>query len=147
MKKIVLAMLVVIGTLAARADGYHGYYYHSPHYTHVHPSVSFSFGVSPSFAAYPFYSYPVYSYSYPVYSYPAAYSAPAPYSSPAYSSGYDSSYGYSRPNYAVGGTLLGALTGGIIGSTIHNQGWEGAGIGAAAGLVLGSIAEHSARVQ
>lgn len=49
-----------------------------------------------------------------------------------------------RPNYAVGGTLLGALAGGLIGvGTDH--GWEGAGIGAASGLVLGSVAEAAAQ--
>jgi hypothetical protein len=53
-------------------------------------------------------------------------------------------YGYTGPNYAVGGMLLGALTGGIIGNSIHHQGWEGAGIGAASGLVLGSVAQNYA---
>jgi uncharacterized protein YcfJ len=50
-----------------------------------------------------------------------------------------------RPNYAVTGTVIGGLAGGIIG---HNQGrrtMEGAGIGAATGLVLGGIAEHVSR--
>ena len=42
-------------------------------------------------------------------------------------------------------TLAGALLGGIIGDSVHGRGWEGAGIGAAAGLVLGSLAEHNAR--
>ena len=42
-------------------------------------------------------------------------------------------------------TLTGALVGGIIGNSIHHQGWEGAGIGAAAGLLLGSVAERNAR--
>ena len=41
---------------------------------------------------------------------------------------------------------MGALTGGIIGSS-HHEGWEGAGIGAAAGLLLGGIAESHARAQ
>ena len=49
-----------------------------------------------------------------------------------------------RPNYAVGGTLTGALAGGLIGAGDHH-GWEGAGIGAAAGLVVGSIAEIAAQ--
>ncbi len=50
-----------------------------------------------------------------------------------------------RPNYAITGTAVGALAGGIIG---HNQGrhtMEGAGIGAATGLVLGGIAEQISR--
>ncbi|HWI59919.1 MAG TPA: YMGG-like glycine zipper-containing protein [Bacillota bacterium] len=74
-------------------------------------------------------------YSYPAYAYPY-YPAPAYYS-----------YEYQRPNYAVGGTLFGALAGGLIGNSIHHQGWEGAGIGAAAGLLFGSLAEHSARAR
>lgn len=49
-----------------------------------------------------------------------------------------------RPNYVVGSTAAGALTGGIIGAT-QGKGWEGAGIGAAAGLVVGGIAESAAR--
>ena len=105
---------------------------------HSSSSFYFSFGGYPYYAPGYFYSYPYYpgSYSYyPAYGYS--------YSYPAY--GYD--YGYSRPNYAVGGTLLGALAGGLIGDSIHHQGWEGAGIGAAAGLLLGGLAEHSARVQ
>ncbi len=53
-------------------------------------------------------------------------------------------YVYGRPNYAVEGAFLGAWTGGLIGST-QCQGWQGAGIGAAAGLVLGGIAEAAAR--
>lgn len=73
------------------------------------------------------------------------YAAPAPYYGPVYYPGYEAPYVYRRPNYAVTGTLLGALTGGLIGDSIHHQGWEGAGIGAAAGLVLGGLAEYSAR--
>jgi YMGG-like Gly-zipper len=128
MKKLILTVLVAVGSLAAQADGYHGYHNY-PHHAYVRPSFSFSFGAYPYFSPYPYYSFP--AYSYPAYS----------YSNP----GYDSGYGYARPNYAVGGTLLGALAGGLIGSSVHNQGWEGAGIGAAAGLVLGSLAERNAR--
>lgn len=72
------------------------------------------------------------------------------YVGPSYASAYTPVFGdyvSRRPNYAVGGTLLGALAGGLIGNSIHHQGWEGAGIGAAAGLVLGTLAEHRARVQ
>lgn len=111
---------------------YHGGYHGDYHHHDDHTSFVFSVGSYPFFPAY-----------YPAYSYPAypAYAAPA---YPAYSYA-PTDYSYSRPNYAVTGTLLGALTGGLIGDSIHHQGWEGAGIGAAAGLVLGSLAEHGAR--
>lgn len=87
------------------------------------------------YASQPAYFYPATTYAQPGYGYvyapPYAYTpvyAPAP----------------PRPNYAVGGTLLGALAGGLIGvGTDH--GWEGAGIGAASGLVLGSVAEVAAQ--
>ena len=118
-KLILLTMLIAVTSLSARAGGYR---YGGPYRHHHGSSVSFYFGAYPgcySYSYYPVYAYPSYSY-------------------------YD--YGYSRPNYAVGGTLFGALAGGLIGNSIHHQGWEGAGIGAAAGLVLGSVAEHSARV-
>jgi hypothetical protein len=69
-------------------------------------------------------------------------------SSPQYAASYSyypgADYGYTGPNYAVGGMLLGALTGGIIGNSIHHQGWEGAAIGAASGLVVGSAAQNYA---
>ncbi len=129
MKKLALTtVLLAVVSLSAHAGGYR---YHGPYRSHHGSSVSVYFG-----GGYPCYSsFPSYSYSYyPSYGYSA-------YSYPAY--GYD--YAYSRPNYAVSGTLLGALTGGLIGNSVHHQGWEGAGIGAAAGLVLGSVAEHNAR--
>ena len=44
----------------------------------------------------------------------------------------------------MGGTLTGALAGGLIGAGFHRR-WEGAGIGAASGLVLGSVAEIAAQ--
>jgi len=74
---------------------------------------------------------------------------PAPvYVQPGYGYMYQPAYVYppapQRPNYAVGGTLVGALAGGLIGAS-QNNGWEGAGIGAASGLVLGGIAEAVAR--
>jgi outer membrane lipoprotein SlyB len=65
-----------------------------------------------------------------------------------YYSGYadtDYDYGYTRPNYAVSGALLGGLAGGIIGYNNHYQTGRGILIGAASGLILGSIAEHAAR--
>jgi len=133
MKKLILGILLGAGSLTVHADGYN--YYHG-HHGHSGPTFSFSFGAYPYYSSYPYYSYP--AYSYPVYSSPV-YSAP-------YSSGYGYG-GYTRPNYAVGGTLLGALAGGIIGNSVHHQGWEGAGIGAAAGLFLGSLAESNARAR
>ena len=53
-------------------------------------------------------------------------------------------YRTARPNYAVGGTLLGAASGALIGAGSGDAG-AGAAIGAAAGLVAGSVAEASAR--
>jgi outer membrane lipoprotein SlyB len=50
-----------------------------------------------------------------------------------------------RPNYALTGAALGALGGAVIGHNHHRQTAEGAGIGAAAGLLLGTIAERNAR--
>jgi hypothetical protein len=135
MKKLVFTLLLAIGSLSAQAGGhgsfgrggwgYRGWGYHGWGYF---PAASFYYGAYPGYGyGWPgYYSYPAYSYDY----------------SPAYGSG----YAYAQPNYAVDGTLLGALTGGLIGNSIHHQGWEGAGIGAAAGLLLGSVAEHDARV-
>jgi len=51
-----------------------------------------------------------------------------------------------RPNYAVGGTLAGAAIGGIVGAS-QERGWEGAGIGAASGLILGGVAEAATRAK
>ncbi|HSY53406.1 MAG TPA: hypothetical protein VK785_03115, partial [Opitutaceae bacterium] len=67
--------------------------------------------------------------------------------SPAYyDSGYaDTDYGYTQPNYAASGALLGGLAGGIIGYNNHNQTGRGILIGAVSGLILGSIADHAAR--
>ncbi len=143
MKKLICTIVLVSGYLSAQAGVYA---FHSGHGWrggwHGRDRVSFSIGVGYPWYYGSAYSYPYYSYYYSpgyyAYSYSPAYVYPE---YPAYG------YSYSRPNYAVGGTLLGALTGGLIGNSIHHQGWEGAGIGAAAGLVLGSIAEHSARVQ
>jgi hypothetical protein len=66
--------------------------------------------------------------------------APAYYYSDA-----DYDYDYARPNYAASGALLGGLAGGIIGYNNHYQTGRGILIGAASGLILGSIAEHAAR--
>jgi uncharacterized protein YcfJ len=77
----------------------------------------------------------------------------APYSYPPPASGYHHGYNYapdhaysvSRPNYAVGGALLGAASGALIGEGANGKPGQGAAIGAAAGLVLGGISEHHAR--
>jgi hypothetical protein len=121
MKTLALITLLAVGGGSAQAQPRHG----NHHRSSWHSSVSFSVGAYPY--AYPYYYSPGVAYSYPYYS------------------GYG--YGYSRPNYAVNGVLSGALIGGIIGDSIHHQGWEGAGIGAAAGLLLGGIAESTARRQ
>ena len=69
---------------------------------------------------------------------------------PSYvTSGYSPSPDYVRPNYAVAGTLLGGLAGAIIGhnsGSLSHNGWQGAAIGAGAGLLLGGLAEQNARV-
>jgi outer membrane lipoprotein SlyB len=67
----------------------------------------------------------------------------------------DADYGYSsyavedeRPNYAGRGLLLGGIAGAIIGNNsgdLHHNAWRGAAYGAAAGYILGSIAENNAR--
>jgi hypothetical protein len=59
------------------------------------------------------------------------------YSVPLYSSSWGSEY---RPNYLASGAFLGGLIGGVVGSQDCN-GWEGAMIGTAAGLIVGGIAE------
>jgi len=53
-----------------------------------------------------------------------------------------------RPNYAGNGLLLGAIAGAIIGNnsgSLGHDAWRGAAYGAGAGLLLGAIAESSAR--
>jgi outer membrane lipoprotein SlyB len=76
------------------------------------------------------------------YGYGSAYTyyAPNAYTAPGYY------YRPNRPNYAVGGTLLGAASGALIGAG-NNQAGKGAAIGAAAGLVLGSVAQLAAKNQ
>lgn len=86
------------------------------------------------YASQPAYYYPAPAYAQPGYGYAYA----PPYAAPVYAPAPP------RPNYAVGGTLLGAMAGGLIGAGNH-QGWEGAAIGAASGLVLGTVAEATAQ--
>lgn len=71
---------------------------------------------------------------------------PRAYAQAGYGYVYQPAYAYApaRPNYAVNGTLVGALAGGLIGAADH-KGWQGAGIGAASGLVVGSLAETAAQ--
>ncbi len=95
--------------------------YESPGYSYS-PAPAVSVG----------YGYTSYGSSAYVYGTPNAYTAPGYYYRPA------------RPNYAVNGTLLGAASGALIGAGNHQAG-EGAAIGAAAGLVLGGIAEAAAK--
>lgn len=112
---------LLMGAVAGESSRRH--YYHSPGYAYA-PAPTVSFG----------YGYNHWGNSAYVYYTPNSYCAPAYYYRPA------------RPNYAVGGTLLGAASGALIGAGNRNAG-EGAAIGAAAGLVLGSVAEASARRQ
>ena len=74
------------------------------------------------------------------YASPYTYYAPNAYTAPGYY------YRPNRPNYAVGGTLLGAASGALIGAGSEQAG-KGAAIGAAAGLVLGSVAQLAAKKQ
>lgn len=56
----------------------------------------------------------------------------------------------SRPNYTVMGGLLGGIAGAVIGNnTSHDSDatWQGAAIGAVSGLILGGLAEKSAKAQ
>ena len=50
-----------------------------------------------------------------------------------------------RPNYVVGGAVLGGVAGAVIGHNNGRHAAEGAAIGVASGLVLGTLAEQSAR--
>ena len=94
------------------------YYYAQPYVYTTTPSVGYGYNSSPA----------------PACSAPYVYYAPNSYCAPGYY------YRATRPNYAVGGTLLGGASGALIGAGEHRAG-EGAAIGAAAGLVLGSVTE------
>lgn len=95
------------------------------------PAVSFGYGYGNcGSSAYVYYS-------------PNYYTAPGYYYRPA-PQPVSTVYQSSRPNYAVGGTLLGAASGALIGVG-SDQAGQGAAIGAGAGLVLGGIAEYASR--
>ncbi|MSU57175.1 MAG: hypothetical protein EXS35_03160 [Pedosphaera sp.] len=114
-----------VGLLAGAiaGDARRNYYYDTPGYAYSSPAVpSVNFG----------YGYSRCGSSAFVYLSPNSYCAPNYY------------YRAARPNYAVSGTLLGAASGALIGAGTRDAG-KGAAIGAAAGLVLGGVAEASAR--
>lgn len=80
------------------------------------------------------------------------------YCGPGYYTGVGVSYVYApdyvyapapvyRPNYAVTGTILGGLTGAIIGSSMRGPVLPAAIIGAGAGLIIGGVAEENARAR
>jgi hypothetical protein len=79
------------------------------------------------------------AYQYPDPNSPYVYYAPNPYVAPGYY--YRPA---PRPNYAIGGTLVGAASGAMIGAG-SDQAGKGALIGAVSGLVLGGVAEAVAR--
>jgi uncharacterized protein YcfJ len=113
---------LLAGSLAANSSRYS--YSDEPASYYSAPSVSFGYGYGRSYghcgsSAYVYYA-------------PNNYLAPGHY------------YRATRPNYAVSGTILGATSGALIGAGRHDAG-KGALIGAAAGLALGSVAEHATR--
>jgi len=121
---------LVAGALAGEANRRNSYYSEPVSYIPA-SSVSLGYGYSGGgSSAYVYYA-------------PNYYTAPGYYYQPTTYQTYQPA---ARPNYAVNTTLLGAASGALIGSGNHNAG-KGAAIGAAAGLVVGGIAEHSARKQ
>lgn len=116
---------LVAGAIAGESRRYD--YYDSPGYAYYpSPAVSVGCGYGRrGSSAYVYYA-------------PNRYCAPGYYYQPT------QYYQPARPNYAVGGTLLGAASGALIGASQHDAS-KGAAIGAGAGLVLGAIAEHSAQ--
>jgi uncharacterized protein YcfJ len=113
---------LLAGSLANNSSSYS--YYDEPVSYYSEPRVSFGYGYGRSYghcgsSAYVYYA-------------PNNYLAPGHY------------YRATRPNYAVSGTILGATSGALIGAGRHDAG-KGAIIGAAAGLALGSVAEHVTR--
>ena len=120
-----------VGLLAGSLAGYsHRYsYYDEPgSYYSAAPQVSFGYGYGRGYGR----GHGYYGSSAYVYYTPNNYLAPGFYYRPT------------RPNYAVSGTILGATSGALIGAGRHDAG-KGALIGAAAGLALGSVAEHATR--
>ncbi len=116
-----------VGLLAGAIAGEsrRNYYYDAPGYVYsTAPAVSIGYG------------YGHYGNSAYVYYAPNSYCAPGYY--------YRST---ARPNYAISGTVLGAASGALIGQGAKGNPGGGAAIGAAAGLVLGGVAEHTARKQ
>lgn len=87
------------------------------------------------------YEAPAYAYTpdpVPGYGYTSAYTAvpgPVPVSAPPVV--------VASPNYVVGGTLVGAASGALIGQGLSQKPGAGAAIGAASGLVVGSLAQAS----
>lgn len=110
---------LVAGALVGESRRNNPSYYDSESHVYA-PATSVSFG----------YGYGHHGSSAYVYYSPNRYCAPNYY------------YRSPRPNYAVGGTLLGAASGALIGAG-HGDAGKGAAIGAAAGLVLGGVAEVS----
>ncbi len=113
---------LLAGSLSGNSSRYSYYDERVSYYSA--PSVSFGYGYGRSYghcgsSAYVYYT-------------PNNYLAPGFYYRPT------------RPNYAVSGTILGATSGALIGAGRHDA-TSGALIGAAAGLALGSVAEHATR--
>ena len=115
-------MGLLAGSLANNSSRYS--YYDEPVSYYSAPSISLGYGYGRGYGHYGRSAYAYYA--------PNNYLAPGHY------------YRATRPNYAVSGTILGATSGALIGAGRHDAG-KGALIGAAAGLVLGGVAEHATR--
>lgn len=113
---------LLAGSLSGNSSRYS--YYDEPVSYYSAPSISLGYGYGRGYGHYGSSSCVYYS--------PNNYLAPGHY------------YRATRPNYAVSGTILGATSGALIGAGRHDAG-KGALIGAAAGLVLGGVAEHATR--
>ena len=113
---------MLAGSLAGSSRNYS--YYDEPVSYYSAPSISPGYGYGRGYGHYGSSAYVYYS--------PNNYLAPGHY------------YRATRPNYAVSGTILGATSSALIGAGRHDAG-KGALIGAAAGLALGSVAEHATR--
>lgn len=122
-----------------RHDRHSGHRHSSARYSYWEPTWGYNYGeygrhgYGRDHGAYDYYGSPSYSYVGPDYGYS--------------SYGYDTGYS-GRPNYATRGLWWGALAGAVIGNNsgdLHHNAWRGAGYGAAAGYLFGSIAENRAR--